>query len=131
MLVDPEEVLRRHHEQMAQAIERALEQVAGVSEERKAKWLRQVELVPTDLDGEILWITDRTDYVRERAAMHTPFVPEALRMYDHLSPMEAILAAWTQAGPYPEWHAKMRKQVHALMPVLAHNLERLEATSRG
>lgn len=131
MQLDPEEILRRHHDQMAQAIERALGQVAGVTEERKAIWRDAVDLIPTSLDGEILWITDRTDYVRERAAMHTPHVPEALRMYDHLPPIEAILRAWTQGGPYPEWHAKMRAQVHALMPVLAHNLERLEATSHA
>jgi hypothetical protein len=83
--------------------------------------------------GEITfpWCADQSDHLRERAAMPIQDIPEAIRMYDHLSPIEAILLAWTDPGPYPEWHTKMRRQVHALMPVLAHNLERLEATSRG
>lgn len=84
---------------------------------------------PTDREPDDY--SDHPDYPREPTSMHTPHTPEALRMYDHLSPIEAILRAWTDAGPYPEWHAKMRAQVHNLMPVLAHNLERLEATSRG
>lgn len=75
--------------------------------------------------------SDHPDYPKERAAMHTPHVPEALRMYDDLPTDLAVVAAWTNAGPYPEWHEKCRRQVHALMPVLAHNLDRMEADYRA
>lgn len=62
---------------------------------------------------------------------HTPYTDGGLAMYDHLSPAEAVWQAWSDPGPYADWHAKCQRQVHALMPVLARALDRMEREHRG
>jgi hypothetical protein len=59
----------------------------------------------------------------------TPITPAGLRQYDHLPPLEAVLAAWTRPGPRPDWHEKMRERVRLEMPLLARALDR--ATTGG
>lgn len=36
----------------------------------------------------------------------------------------AIMAAWINPGPHPEYHRAMQAEVHRTMPVLAAALER-------
>ena len=57
---------------------------------------------------------------------YTPRTPEGLRSLDHLEPADAVLRAWTEAGPNPEWHARTRAELHDSMPLLARALDRLE-----
>lgn len=56
---------------------------------------------------------------------HTPTTHEALTRYDRLPPAQAVLLAWTNPGPHPDWHTKMQERLRLEMPLLAHNLDRL------
>ena len=58
---------------------------------------------------------------------YTPRTPEGLRSLDHLEPADAVLRAWTEPGPHPEWHERTRAELHLAMPLLARALDRLEA----
>ena len=58
---------------------------------------------------------------------YTPRTPEGLRSLDDLPPAEAVLRAWTDPGPNPEWHERTRHELHGSMPLLARALDRLEA----
>lgn len=71
------------------------------------------------------------ELVAERGSPLTPVTDGGLAMYDHESPADAVAMSWANPGPYPEWHNRMRHQVAMLMPVLARNLDRLEAERRG
>lgn len=57
---------------------------------------------------------------------YTPRTPEGLRSLDHLEPADAVLRAWIDPGPHPEWHERTRAELHLAMPLLARALERLE-----
>ena len=57
---------------------------------------------------------------------YTPRTPEGLRSLNHLEPADAVLRAWTDPGPHPEWHGMTRLELHRSMPLLARALERLE-----
>jgi len=63
--------------------------------------------------------------------MITPTTDSGLKMYDHLSPAEAIAAAWNEAGPQAGWHARARTEVRMTMPLLARAIERLTQESRS
>ena len=55
----------------------------------------------------------------------TPYTEAGLRKFDHLSPAEAVIAAWLSDGSHPSWGKAAREETRAAMPVLAHNLDRL------
>lgn len=55
----------------------------------------------------------------------TPVTESGLRQYDHLEPVQAVLAAWNAPGPRPDWHLRMRLEVTNAMPLLARALDRL------
>lgn len=55
----------------------------------------------------------------------------SLARYDHLEPIEAVRAAWSIAGPVPEYHEEMKAGVWFRMPLLARALDRLERESPG
>jgi hypothetical protein len=55
----------------------------------------------------------------------TPVTDEGLRRYDDLPAATAVLLAWTQAGPRPDWHRKAQEEVWASMPLLARALHRM------
>jgi hypothetical protein len=57
--------------------------------------------------------------------MDTPTTPAGLRRYDQLDPAAAVLAAWTQPGANPGWHADAQHAVRRSMPLLARALDRL------
>ncbi len=55
----------------------------------------------------------------------TPITPDGLIKYDHLSPMEATIRAWTIPGRELYWHIGMKEKVSQQMPLLARALNRL------
>jgi hypothetical protein len=61
---------------------------------------------------------------------HTPVTPAGLRSLDHLGPLDAVVRAWTDPGPHPQWHRKMQAEVRDSMPLLARALDRLTAERR-
>jgi hypothetical protein len=63
--------------------------------------------------------------------MSTPTSPEGLRRYDGLPPVEAVVRAWTEPGPRPDWHERMRREVQSTMPLLARALDRLADAGPG
>lgn len=62
--------------------------------------------------------------------MRTPSTPSGRSAYDHLPPLEAIIRAWTETGPHPDWHRRAQDEVRRAMPVLAHALDRAERENR-
>ena len=61
------------------------------------------------------------------APMETPTTPSGLRQYDHLPPVNAILAAWLEPGLNPAWHEQAKAATRDAMPLLARALDRLAA----
>lgn len=57
--------------------------------------------------------------------MRTPTTRQGLRANDGHGTVDAILKAWTEAGPHPGWHKMAQAKVRAAMPVLARALDRL------
>lgn len=55
----------------------------------------------------------------------TPVTPRGLRKFDHLPPVEAVIAAWTSAGSNPSWGEAAIAETRASMPLLARALDRL------
>lgn len=55
----------------------------------------------------------------------TPVTRAGLKQYDHLSPEDAVLKAWTDPGTNPGWHYAMKRDLHKSMPLLARALDRL------
>lgn len=55
----------------------------------------------------------------------TPFTQEGLEMFDGLPAVEAVIQAWTDAGPNPTWHHRMQQILKVQMPVLTRALDRL------
>lgn len=52
-------------------------------------------------------------------------MPNGIRKYDHLPPVEAIVQAWTIKGPQPLYHVRAKGVVAQTMPLLARAIERL------
>jgi hypothetical protein len=50
---------------------------------------------------------------------------EALRLAMTGTSIEAVIAAWNEPGPHPDWHERAKSQVRDAMPVLALALDRL------
>ncbi len=46
-------------------------------------------------------------------------------MYDHLPPLEAVVAAWSNPGRSRVYHAYMQVQLEREWPLLARALDRL------
>lgn len=59
------------------------------------------------------------------AAPKTPVDPNALDMYDHLTPELAAVAAWIREGDDPYWHRSRKEVVAVSMPLLARALDRM------
>jgi len=57
--------------------------------------------------------------------VRTPISANAILKYDHLSPEEAIVAAWKEAGASPTWHRACKQEVADCMPLLARAVARL------
>ena len=57
----------------------------------------------------------------------TPITPDAIRQYDNLDPLEAVVRAWTDPGPHRNWHAGAAGDVRETMPLLGRGLDRLAA----
>lgn len=55
----------------------------------------------------------------------TPTTPDGLSQFDGEDAVAAVIKAWTEPGPHPEWHTMMQRQVKIQMPVLARALDRL------
>lgn len=55
----------------------------------------------------------------------TPVTPEGLKTWDHLTPIEAVKAAWNAEGSRREWHHVAQGVVQHAMPLLARALNRL------
>lgn len=60
-----------------------------------------------------------------RITMKTPVTVRGLEAYDHLPPIDAIVAAWVNPGANPGWHYAMQDEVRMKMPLLARALDRL------
>lgn len=65
--------------------------------------------------------------LEEKSMDPTPVTQSGIEMYDHLTPAEAVLAAWSNPGSSPEWHERTQAIVRANMPVMARALDRLTA----
>lgn len=50
----------------------------------------------------------------------------SIDMYDHLPPLEAALAAWSEPGRFPGLHEAKRRLMRTEMPLLARSLDRAE-----
>lgn len=48
-----------------------------------------------------------------------------LDMYNHLDPVEALVAAWTIPGEHPVYHRNMQDRVARNMPLVARAIERI------
>lgn len=57
--------------------------------------------------------------------MTTTLDPTVIRRYDHLSPVEAIVLAWTQPATDRHQHREAQRHVAELTPRLAATLEHL------
>lgn len=61
--------------------------------------------------------------------METPVTREGLKMYDHLSPEEALIQAWIRPGPHPAAHAAAQTELllvaRRIMPLVYKALMRL------
>jgi hypothetical protein len=66
---------------------------------------------------------------KQQAMTDTPVTEEGLTQYDDLTPGEAVLMAWTEAGNNPRWHTLRQDDVRAEMPVLARALDRLASNN--
>lgn len=62
--------------------------------------------------------------------MRTPSTPRGRAAYDHLPPLEAIIRAWTEPGPRPDWHRQAQGEVRRAMPTLAHALDKAARETR-
>lgn len=62
--------------------------------------------------------------------MRTPSTPSGRAAYDHLPPLEAIIRAWTEPGPRPDWHRRAQDEVRRAMPTLAHALDKAARETR-
>lgn len=62
--------------------------------------------------------------------MRTPVTAAGLLKYDHLPAIEAVLAAWREPGPRPDWHRATQQEVRDCMPLLARAIERLVVEDR-
>ena len=45
--------------------------------------------------------------------------------YDHLPPLDAVVAAWSNPGRVPSYHAYMQVRLELEWPLLARALDRL------
>lgn len=54
-----------------------------------------------------------------------PVTPEGLAQFDNLPAEEAVLKAWTETGPYSDYHQHVQNQIRRQMPVLGRALDRL------
>lgn len=63
--------------------------------------------------------------------MKTPINISRIEIYDHLSPQEAVVAAWTKAGNNECWHRQCKVQLRNSMPLLARAIERLAENPPG
>lgn len=52
-------------------------------------------------------------------------MPDNIRMYDRLSPEEAVYKAWSVAGKSPATHRAAQDRLRREMPLLARALDRL------
>lgn len=57
--------------------------------------------------------------------LKTPYTRDGLRQFDHLSPEEALVAAWTVHGPDSQWHALAQAQLRDSMPLLHRAIQRI------
>ena len=48
-----------------------------------------------------------------------------IHVYDHLSPLDAVVAAWSNPGRVPIYHAYMQSRLEREWPLLARALDRL------
>lgn len=48
-----------------------------------------------------------------------------LDMYNHLDPVEALVAAWVFPGEHPVYHRNMQDRVARSMPLVARAIERI------
>ena len=62
---------------------------------------------------------------RSETMSHTPVTPEGLARFDDLTPVQAVVKAWTVPGSHPDWHNHMKAMLSNQMPVLARALDRL------
>lgn len=57
--------------------------------------------------------------------MRTPADPQRVHDLAHTGdPADAVIRAWTNPGPNPQWHEAARREVRKTMPVLAAALDR-------
>lgn len=54
-----------------------------------------------------------------------------LAHFDALPPDRAVVEAWLNEGPNPEYHRQCKAEVRRLMPMLARQLERLAVGQTG
>lgn len=52
-------------------------------------------------------------------------MPNNILMYDRLSPQEAVIQAWSDAGRSPAAHQAAQNRLRKDMPLLARALDRL------
>lgn len=50
---------------------------------------------------------------------------QVIEMYDHLTPEEAIVAAWTNEGSHPAYHQSIIRSIDGSAPLLARAIRRL------
>lgn len=62
--------------------------------------------------------------------MRTPITQNGLKKYDLLSPVDAVIKAWTNPGSNEWWHANAKHDVRQSMPLLARALDRLAKEKR-
>lgn len=62
--------------------------------------------------------------------MKTPVSQGARAEFAEMPPLEAVVRAWTDRGPFPAWHQKVQADIRKSMPLLADSLDRL-AQERG
>jgi hypothetical protein len=55
----------------------------------------------------------------------------SLDMYDGYSARMAVVAAWSNPGPQPETHRKLKQSVIRDWPILARAIERLSRESEA
>lgn len=61
----------------------------------------------------------------------TPITDAALRQYDGLPPLEAVVRAWAESGVHPGWHDAAAADVRETMPLLGRALDRLAVEHPG
>lgn len=55
----------------------------------------------------------------------------ALQRYDDLPPVEALIKAWTNAGPHVVWHKENQRELRRHMPLVARAIDRIVEDDKG